>query len=137
MSFEPAIQLCTEAIHLLDKHPLPLWIIEEGSLSISYCNVPAQNLYGFKPKTFLDLFPDSERSSFTRQLAQASSKPFHCRHYTHAGEVLSVDLYLSSLVFHEIKYIQVTVVDVTEKKRMEEKMALLANLVEHTTDILT
>ncbi len=143
---------------LFNSSPLPCFIVETGSFKIKAANESAVDFYEygsteFAELSFSDLHVAESKTKFLHQFKDKSkirmAKGIFNQQKKH-GTVVSVELYANSIDINNQPYFQISVVEVmdkiatqnnlstetTERKKTEEKIRLLAHLVEETSDVL-
>ena len=141
---------------LLSYNPLPSWLIRPASFEIQASNQAATTLYGFSAAewmsmNFLDLFTDQGKVVFyhkANELYAGQSLKHATHHFKKDRTNLVVQIHLSLINNNQSQFYLATAVPVTNEinvmkehelpgDRDEDKLKLLAQLVEQTSDILT
>jgi PAS domain S-box-containing protein len=114
---------------LLDRHPVPVWILASGSLQVLYANPAACDLYGYSATTFrqlffTDLFPEACRPIFPQVLERSAAAGLgHFRQLTADGTPVTVALFATAM--EEEEAWQITAMDVSschdQKLQLEEE----------------
>jgi diguanylate cyclase (GGDEF)-like protein/PAS domain S-box-containing protein len=120
---------------LFDGNPVPMWLYDPGDLRILSVNDAALAHYGydraqFQSMTLLDLWPHDEWGVH-REIAKTvgdhyqSERPW--RHIKADGSEIEVLTYARRVPFEKTQAILVAVVDVTERKQAEARIAYMAH----------
>ena len=114
---------------LFDSNPVPMWVMDLETLKFLAVNDAAVKFYGFTHEKFLtmtvlDIRPADERGDISRYLQSGErsrgQKLWH--HLKANGEVTLVSVYSSELTYGEYAARLCAVVDVTQRKRAEDKV---------------
>jgi diguanylate cyclase (GGDEF)-like protein/PAS domain S-box-containing protein len=118
---------------LFDGNPVPMWLYDPDSLKFISVNEAAISHYGysrdqFHEMTLLDIWPPDERhlhESVVRTDAYQSNRTW--RHIKADGSEIEVLTYARTLSFDQSPAAMVAVVDVTERKQAEARIAHMAH----------
>jgi diguanylate cyclase (GGDEF)-like protein/PAS domain S-box-containing protein len=115
---------------MFEANPLPMWVVEGGSLRFLDANMAALEHYGYSRQRFLamsltDLLPDEERdAAWVRLMKQAT--PYDAdhpwRHVRANGSVIQVMPYARPLTLRGGPAMLLTVIDVTERQLAEAEL---------------
>ncbi len=120
---------------LFDGNPVPMWLYDPSDLRILSVNDAALTHYGysraqFQAMTLSDLWPADEREVH-RAAAQSVGEKYQSdqtwRHLKADGGEIEVLIYARRLPFVNKHPILVAVVDVTERKQAEARIAYMAH----------
>ena len=120
---------------LFDGNPVPMWLYDPEDLRILSVNDAAVAHYGYsrgrwQSMTLYDLWPKDEWN-LHREVARSVGQPHHSdrtwRHIKADGTEIEVLTYARQLPFSEKNTILVAVVDVTERKAAEARIAYMAH----------
>lgn len=143
---------------LFNNSPLPCFIVETHSFKIKAANESAVNFYGYDLVEFNELHfnalnVEESRNKFLHKFRD-KLKPHITKEIFHQrkknGEVVNVELHSAQIIINKQPYFQILVVDITDKiskqnhlsaditqrKKIEKELKLLAHLVEETADVL-
>ncbi len=112
---------------LFEKSPLPMWVVERGTLQFLAVNDAAVSHYGYSRAEFLemtlrDVHPPEEVPQLLADLASEPSEqgvPHRTRHRKKDGTVIDVELIAHDIAFAEWKALLAVLTDVTERRRSE------------------
>jgi len=119
---------------MFDGNPVPMWLYDPDTLAIKSVNDAAIAHYGYSRERFaamslLDLWPKEEHE-LHRAVAQAVGTAYASdhtwRHLKADGSEIEVLTYARRLMFGGRPAVLVAVVDVTERKQAEARVAYLA-----------
>jgi diguanylate cyclase (GGDEF)-like protein/PAS domain S-box-containing protein len=119
---------------MFDGNPVPMWLYDPDTLAIKSVNDAAIAHYGYSRERFaamslLDLWPKEEHE-LHRAVAQAVGTAYASdhtwRHLKADGSEIEVLTYARRLMFAGHPAVLVAVVDVTERKQAEARVAYLA-----------
>jgi diguanylate cyclase (GGDEF)-like protein/PAS domain S-box-containing protein len=119
---------------LFDGNPVPMWLYDPDTLAIESVNDAAIAHYGysrerFAAMTLLDIWPKEEHE-LHRAVAQAVGTVYASdhtwRHLKADGSEIEVLTYARRVMFGGKPAVLVAVVDVTERKQAEARIAFLA-----------
>jgi PAS domain S-box-containing protein len=119
---------------MFDGNPVPMWLYDPDTLAIKSVNDAAIAHYGYSRERFtamslLDLWP-AEEHELHRAVAQAVGTAYASdhtwRHLKACGSEIEVLTYARRLMFAGRQAVLVAVVDVTERKQAEARVAYLA-----------
>jgi diguanylate cyclase (GGDEF)-like protein/PAS domain S-box-containing protein len=121
---------------LFESNPTPMWVFDVESLRFLSVNAAAIEHYGYAREKFLamsysDLWPAAERASHLEALrgvaeeAYQSSQSWH--HAKSSGELIEVVTFGRRISFENRAAFLVTVMDVTERRRAEARIAHMAH----------
>lgn len=120
---------------LFYKSPLPIWIYDEKTLQFIEVNEETQRLYGysaeeFRKMTLKDIRPPEEVAQLLADIVTVRRDPLSYRnsqrrHLKRNGEVIDVQVTAYPLEVDGRMAGLSAIVDVTERKRQEEKLRLL------------
>jgi diguanylate cyclase (GGDEF)-like protein/PAS domain S-box-containing protein len=120
---------------LFENNPTPMWVFDIETLRFLSVNDAAVDHYGYPREKFLamsyaDLWPPAERAQHLEALqavaeAYQSSQSWH--HAKANGELIEVVTFGRRVTFADRAAFLVTVMDVTERKRAEARIAHMAH----------
>ena len=120
---------------LFENNPTPMWVFDIETLRFLSVNDAAVDHYGYPREKFLamsyaDLWPAAERAQHLEALqvvaeAYQSSQSWH--HAKANGELIEVVTFGRRVTFADRAAFLVTVMDVTERKRAEARIAHMAH----------
>jgi diguanylate cyclase (GGDEF)-like protein/PAS domain S-box-containing protein len=120
---------------LFESNPTPMWVFDVETLRFLSVNDAAVEQYGYARKRFLamsysDLWPAAERANHLEALqavaeAYQSSQSWH--HAKANGELIEVVTFGRRITFDDRAAFLVTVMDVTERRRAEARIAHMAH----------
>ena len=120
---------------LFDGNPMPMWLYDPSDLRILNVNDAAVAHYGysrarFQSMTLPDLWPGDERE-IHREVAKSVGEKYQSdrswRHVKADGSEIEVLTYARRVPFGRMHAILVAVVDVTERKQAEARIAYMAH----------
>jgi diguanylate cyclase (GGDEF)-like protein/PAS domain S-box-containing protein len=120
---------------LFDGNPVPMWLYDPGDLRIINVNDAAIAHYGysrarFETMTLFDLWPRDEWDTH-REVAKAVGDKYQSdrawRHIKADGNEIEVLTYARRVPFETKNAVLVAVVDVTERKQAEARIAYMAH----------
>jgi len=120
---------------LFDGNPVPMWLYDPGTLKFIGVNDAAIRHYGysrerFHSMTLLDIWPPDEREiheGVVRSVVDAYQSDRTWRHIKADGSEIEVLTYARTLSFDQNPAALVAVVDVTERKQAEARIAHMAH----------
>jgi PAS domain S-box-containing protein len=116
---------------LFNQGPIPQIIFETGTLQIKQVNEAALLLYGYSIDEFLDMtlldikpIKDHEPSRNNVDLASKSGRTYKGTwiHLNKKGEEMIVDVVSTGIIYEGREALLATMIDITEKVRLEEKI---------------
>jgi diguanylate cyclase (GGDEF)-like protein/PAS domain S-box-containing protein len=119
---------------LFDSNPVPMWLYDPDTVRLLNVNDAAISHYGYSRERFLsmtlpDLWPQEEHDSH-RSVAQTVGNVYYSdrtwRHIKADGSQIEVLTYARRIAFAGKQAVLVAVVDVTERKEAEARIAHLA-----------
>ena len=119
---------------LFDDNPVPMWLYDPDTLRIVGVNAAAVAHYGYSRERFAgmalpDLWPEDERDLHC-SVAQAIGNSYYSertwRHIKADGAEIEVITYARRLAFAGKQAVLVAMVDVTERKQAEARIAFMA-----------
>jgi diguanylate cyclase (GGDEF)-like protein/PAS domain S-box-containing protein len=119
---------------LFDGNPVPMWLYDPDTLRFTGVNEAAVDHYGYSRQRFAsmtlpDLWPEDERE-LHRSIAQAVGNSYYSdrtwRHIKSDDREIEVITYARRLEFAGRQAILVAIVDVTERKQAEARIAHMA-----------
>jgi diguanylate cyclase (GGDEF)-like protein/PAS domain S-box-containing protein len=119
---------------LFDHNPMPMWLYDPDTLAFAAVNAAAVSHYGYSRQQFAamslpDLWPQDERE-LHRSIAQAIGNSYYSdrtwRHIKADAQEIEVITYARRLAFGGRQAILVAMVDVTERKQAEARIAHMA-----------
>ena len=119
---------------LFDGNPVPMWLYDPDTLAFIAVNGAAISHYGYARERFAamtlpDIWPADERE-LHRSVAQAVGNSYYSdrtwRHLKADGEEIEVITYARRLAFAGRQAVLVAIVDVTERKQAEARIAYMA-----------
>ena len=120
---------------LFDGNPMPMWLYDPSDLRILNVNDAALAHYGytrarFQSMTLPELWPSDERE-IHREIAKSVGEKYQSerswRHVKADGGEIEVLTYARRVPFGRMQAILVAVVDVTERKQAEARIAYMAH----------
>jgi diguanylate cyclase (GGDEF)-like protein/PAS domain S-box-containing protein len=119
---------------LFDDNPVPMWLYDPDTLGFAGVNAAAINHYGYSRERFAtmtlpDLWPEDERALHC-SVAQAIGDSYYSdrtwRHIKADDQEIEVITYARRLEFAGRQAVLVAIVDVTERKQAEARIAYMA-----------
>lgn len=123
--------------HLFKDNPEPMWIYDPETLEFVEVNQAAINHYGyseeeFMNRTLLDIRPEEDAEALKENIKQNKGTASYSEEWVHLkkdGTKIDVELSASDVTYKKEKtYRLVLINDVTEQKRMQEK--IIQSLIE-------
>ncbi len=120
---------------LFDGNPVPMWLYDPSDLRILSVNDAAVGHYGYsrarmQSMTLLDLWPRDELENH-REAARSAGDKYQSdrtwRHIKADGTEIEVLIYARRMPFANENVVLVAVVDVTERKQAEARIAYMAH----------
>jgi len=122
---------------LFDSNPVPMWLMDVATLKFLAVNDAAIKHYGFTREKFLtmtavDIRLPEERDQFNLYLLSgANSQGLKVwRHQKASGEVILVSVYSGDLTYAGRAARLCAVIDVTERRRVEDKLLEQKNQID-------
>ena len=120
---------------LFDNNPMPMWVFDVETTRFLSVNDAAIQHYGFSRGKFLgmklqDIWPRDEWSSHTEALQQIDGSHYSGRNWRHLkadGSEIQVLTYGRRVAFDGRDAFMVAVVDVTERRKAEARIAHMAH----------
>jgi diguanylate cyclase (GGDEF)-like protein/PAS domain S-box-containing protein len=120
---------------LFDHNPVPMWVYDPDDLTMLGVNDAAVNHYGYSREQFLrkklpEMWPVDERQIHelvARSVGNSYQPDRTWRHVRHDGSEIEVLGYSRRLTFRERPAVLVAIVDVTERKQAEARIAFMAH----------
>jgi two-component system, cell cycle sensor histidine kinase and response regulator CckA len=132
------------SLFLFAHNPLPMWVLENGTLQILLVNDAAVHHYGYDRMEFLqmtatDLHPAEEVPKLQANFRDA--KPVEqlagqWHHRRKDGSAIDVEMFMHSLEYSGQTAALVVAQDITERKRAEEEKQKFFTLVEYSRDFI-
>jgi PAS domain S-box-containing protein len=132
---------------LFDTNPSPMWVFDTKTLQILAVNEAACAQYGYSRGEFLelnlkDLRPAEDVPDLIKARALSSPKPMshfggQFRHVRKDGSLLLVEVYSGAIVWSDVPARIVTGIDVTERKKAEERLREQADIIDRAHDAIT
>ena len=115
---------------LFEKSPLPMWLVERGTLQFLAVNDAAVRHYGYSRDEFLemtlrDVHPPEAVPSLLADLASQAAEqgvPVRRRHQKRDGTLIDVEIVAHDTTFGGWNALLAVVTDVTERRRSEETL---------------
>ena len=129
---------------LFETNPNPMWVFDSASLAILAVNDAALAQYGYSREEFLrlrlsDLRLPEEEEALQKALTGPRA-PAHFsgefRHCTKEGTLINVLIYSSPLLWNGTAARMVTAIDVTERKRSEERLRQQSEIIDRAHDAI-
>lgn len=117
--------------HLFENNPEPMWIYDPNTLEFVEVNQAAINHYGYSEKEFLnmtllDVHPPEDAEALKQNVEQNVGSPSYSEEWVHLKKdstAIDVELSAADVNYKEGKtYRLVLINDITEKKRLQEKI---------------
>ena len=129
---------------LFETNPSPMWVYDTETLKFLAVNDAAVRRYGYPRDEFLCLkLSDIRLAEDVASLLNAISDPAapsrhggEWRHRTKDGSLLLVQIYSSPLVFEGKPARMATAIDITERKRAEERLQEQATMLDRAHDAI-
>jgi diguanylate cyclase (GGDEF)-like protein/PAS domain S-box-containing protein len=120
---------------LFDNNPMPMWVFDAQTMGFLSVNDAAVQHYGYSRATFLgmqlqEIWPQDEWVSHTQALQQvgdAFSSGRNWRHLKADGSEIEVMTFGRRVTFEDRDGFLVAVVDVTERRKAEARIAHMAH----------
>jgi diguanylate cyclase (GGDEF)-like protein/PAS domain S-box-containing protein len=120
---------------LFDNNPMPMWVFDVETTRFLSVNDAAIQHYGFSRGKFLgmklqDIWPRDEWSSHTEALQQIEGSHYSGRNWRHLkadGSEIQVLTYGRRVAFEGRDAFMVAVVDITERRKAEARIAYMAH----------
>ncbi|MCF8356450.1 MAG: PAS domain S-box protein [Melioribacteraceae bacterium] len=117
---------------LFDANPLPMWIYDAETLEFLDVNDAAINKYGFSKEEFLNMTiaeirPDEDKIKLKESVAYRKTITEYSKGWRHVlrnGSIIDVEITSHIVEYENKSAILVMAQDVTEKKKIEERMKL-------------
>jgi PAS domain S-box-containing protein len=131
---------------LFETNPNPMWVFETKSEQILAVNQVACVQYGYSQSEFLELNlknlrPPNDVSDLLKAKALSSPQPMshysgQFRHLRKDGSIILVEIYSGAIVWEGQSARIVTAIDVTERKRAEERLLEQADIINRAQDAI-
>jgi len=129
---------------LFETNPSPMWVYDTETLKFLAVNEAAIRRYGYSREEFLclklaDIRPAEDVASFLNTISDPAAPPRHggeWRHRTKDGSLLLVEIYASPIVFEGRPARMATAIDITERKRAEERLQEQAAMLNRAHDAI-
>ncbi|HEY3119298.1 MAG TPA: PAS domain S-box protein [Vicinamibacteria bacterium] len=129
---EDALRQSEESFRLLfENNPLPMWVLDEGTLRVIAVNEAAVKHYGYAREEFLqmemrDLHPPEETPRFLKRMDEmragiAAMGPAVWHHRVRSGHLINVEIASHKIDFGGHPASLVVVHDVTDRQRLEQQ----------------
>jgi len=120
---------------LFDNNPMPMWVFDAGTTEFLGVNDAAVQHYGYSHETFLamklqDIWPDDERISHKEALLNIGDTYQSSRNWRHVkadGSEIHVLTFGRRVAFEGRDGYLVAVVDMTERRKAEARIAYMAH----------
>lgn len=120
---------------LFDSNPMPMWVFDVETMAFLKVNDAAVRHYGYTRSTFLkmkvqEIWPKNEWVSYTRalrDLEETCPSDRHWRHLKADGSEVCVLTYGRRLLLDMREGCLVAVVDITERRKAEARIAHMAH----------
>ena len=129
---------------LFDINPNPMWVYETKSLKILAVNQAAIAQYGYSREEFLQLtLKELRRDEDVPELmvAAAAAAPRQTSHFSGQfrhlikdGSTILVEIYSSPIVWEGVASRMVTAINVTDRKKAEQRMQEQADIIDRAHD---
>jgi PAS domain S-box-containing protein len=129
---------------LFQTNPNPMWVFDVKSLRILAINEAAIALYDYSNEEFLklrltDLRRPEERSALIKALT-GPNRPAHFsgqfQHVRKDSSTITVEIYSSPLMWDGIRARMVTAIDVTHRRRAEERLREQAEIIDRAQEAI-
>ncbi|MGH8094483.1 MAG: PAS domain S-box protein [Chthoniobacterales bacterium] len=129
---------------LFETNPNAMWVFDPGTLEILAINEAATKQYGYTREEFLrlkltDLHLPEEQSALRKAIKSPRAPAQFVgefKHRTKSGVLINVLIYSSPLLWNAVPARMVTAIDVTERKRTEERLREQAEIIDHAHDAI-
>lgn len=131
---------------LFETNPNPMWVFDRKTLQILATNEAATTQYGYSRSEFLkltlkDLHPAEELPDFIEATALSFPRPpsqisNQFRHLKKDGSLMLVETYSGPIIWGGVAARIVTIIDVTERKRAEERVREQADIIDRAHDAI-
>jgi hypothetical protein len=129
---EDALRQSEEGFRLLfENNPLPMWVLDEGTLRVLAVNEAALKHYGYAREEFLQmemrhLHPVDETPRFLKRMDEmragiASMGPTVWHHRVRSGQIIDVEIASHKIDFGGRPASLLVVHDVTDRQRLEQQ----------------
>ena len=116
--------------YMFHNNPQPMWIYDVETLAFLEVNEAAVKHYGFTQEEFLsmtlkDIRPANELYKLMKDIETTENQFNQAGEWIHKkkdGEIISVEIVSYSIIFNERKARHVLINDITERKKVEEKL---------------
>ena len=120
---------------MFEHNPVPMWVYDPDSLAILSVNDAATDHYGYPRERFLEMtlfdvwFPDEREAhqAIARSVGASYQADRTWRHVRQDRSVIEVLSYARRLQFRDRPAVLVAIVDVTERKQAEARIAYMAH----------
>jgi len=120
---------------LFDNNPMPMWVFDPRTTEFLNVNDAAVKHYGYSRKAFLgmklpEIWPVDERDAHLRALQQAGDDYLSDRNWRHLkadGSEIEILAYGRRVAFDNRDGFLVAIVDVTERRKAEARIAHMAH----------
>ncbi|WGS03135.1 EAL domain-containing protein (plasmid) [Bradyrhizobium sp. ISRA443] len=120
---------------LFDSNPMPMWVFDPATMAFLHVNDAAVQHYGYTRETFLqmkvyDIWPQDEWGSHSQALQDIGDTYQSERHWRHVkadGSEIEVLTFGRRLSFQVGDAYLVAVVDITERRKAEARIAYMAH----------
>jgi diguanylate cyclase (GGDEF)-like protein/PAS domain S-box-containing protein len=120
---------------LFDNNPMPMWVFDTETTRFLSVNDAAVQHYGYPSHKFLqmklqDIWPQEEWSAHTKALQQIGGSHYSGRNWRHLkadGSEIEVLTYGRRVAFDGRDAFMVAVVDITERRQAEARIAHMAH----------
>lgn len=129
---------------LFETNPSPMWVYDTETLRFLAVNQAAIERYGYSREEFLslklsDIRPNEDVAMLLQSVSEATA-PAHpggeWRHRRKDGSELRVEIYSSPLLFEGRPARMATAIDITERKRAEERLQEQADMLNRAHDAI-
>lgn len=116
--------------HLFKNNPEPMWIFDPDTLEFVEVNQAAVNHYGYSEKEFADMTladirPPKDVTAMKEDVKKHRGKTSYSEEWTHLkkdGTAIDVEVSAADVTYGSKQYRLVLINDITEQKRMQEKI---------------
>ncbi|WP_213770764.1 EAL domain-containing protein [Bradyrhizobium sp. dw_78] len=120
---------------LFDNNPMPMWVFDAETMRFLNVNDAAVQHYGYSRDKFLsmtlrEIWPQDEWSSHSQAVQQIGDTHYNSRNWRHIkanGSEIEVLTYGRRVAFGGREAFLVAVVDITERRRAEARIAHMAH----------